>query len=174
MDIQQLPALKGQRGCEYKIRVIQLRTRMKYSEMHPRASSTQVAAVLQRAVNRLPPFHLVVTDNAMVFTMAYTAPPDRRTTCERMVTRLGWRHGRIARRSPWQNGFIERSNRTDNDACFHQHTFRSAEERRYGQRLWEMHYNTHRPQQGLAGQTPVAVFRRDYPCHAGWRCALTL
>lgn len=145
LDIQQLPAIKGQRGCEYKISVIHLRTRMKYSEVHARASSTQVAAVLERAVSRLPPFYLVVTDNAMVFTMAYTAHPERQTTFERTITRLGLRHWRIARRSPWQNGIIERSNRTDNDECFDQHTFTSSEERRYVHRLWEMHYNMHRP-----------------------------
>ena len=174
MDIQELPAIKGQHGREYKISVIHLRTRVKYSEIHPQASSKCVAAVLERAVSHVPPFHLVVTDNAMVFTMAYTAHPERRTAFERAIARLGLRHWRIARRSPWQNGIIERSNRTDNEECFHQHTFTSSEERRYVHRLWEMHYNTHRPHQGLAGQTPVAVFQREYPLHAGWMCAPTL
>ncbi len=92
MDIQELPAIRGQHGREYTISVIHLRTRVKYSEIHPQASRKRVAAVLERAVSRLPPFHLVVTDNAMVVTMAYTAQRDRQTTFERTVARLGLRH----------------------------------------------------------------------------------
>lgn len=174
MDIQELPAIKGQAGREYKISVIHLRTRLKYSEIHVRASSTQVAAVLERAVSRVPPFHLVVTDNAMVFTMAYTAHPEGQTAFERTIARLGLRHWRIARHSPWQNGIIERSNRTDNAECFHQHIFTSSDERRYVHRLWEMHYNTERPHQGVGGQSPMAVFQRDYPLHAARLYAPTL
>jgi transposase InsO family protein len=174
VDIQELPAIKGQRGREYKISVSHLRTRLKYSEIHPQATSRQVAAVLERSISRLPPFHLVVTDNAMVFTMAYTAHPERQTAFERTIQRLGLRHWRIGCRKPWQNGIIERSNRTDNDECFHQYTFTSSEERQYIHRLWEMHYNTERPHQGLGGQAPATVFQRDYPCEAAWMYAPTL
>ena len=137
-------------------------------------SSKRVSAVLERAIGRLPPFHLVVTDNAMTFTMEYTAHPERKTTFERTIERLGLRHWRIAKGSPWQNGIIERSNRTDNDECFSQQQFSSSEERCYVHRLWEMHYNTKRPHQGLDGQTPLCVFERDYPLHAGPICAPTL
>lgn len=173
MDIQELPAIRGQRKREYKISLIHLRTRMKYSEIHPCLSSRQVAATLRRALDRLPPFHLVVTDNAMVFTMAYTAHPERKTTFERTIAALGLQHTRIPRRSPWRNGIIERSNRTDNEECFQRQEFTSSEERRYVHRLWEMEYNTHRPHQGLDGATPLEVFCRDYPWHAASMGALT-
>ena len=73
MDIQELPAIRGNRKREYKISMIHLRTLLKYSEIHPSVSSKRVAEVLKRAVERLPPFFLVVTDNATLFTMAYTA-----------------------------------------------------------------------------------------------------
>jgi len=56
MDIQQLPAVKGGRGFEYKITAIHLRTRVKYSEIHPDHKSKTVAGVLQRALDLLPPF----------------------------------------------------------------------------------------------------------------------
>ena len=174
LDIQFLPAIKGGRGREYKISVIHLRTRMKYSEIHTSMSSKRLSAVLERSVARLPPFHLVVTDNAMVFTMAYSAHPHRKTAFERTVEQLGLRHWRIARGSPWQNAFIERSNRTDNDEFFHRHTFSCSEERQYLHRLYEMHYNSERPHQGLGGQSPRTVFQRDYPLHAAWMCAPTL
>jgi transposase InsO family protein len=166
LDVQELPAVRGGRGREYKIGLIHPRARLKYSEIHPRLSSRRVAGVLRRAVGRLPPSHLVVTDNALVFTMAHSAHPERRAAFEREVAALGLRHWRIARRSPWQNGIIERSNRTDNDECFRRREFGCPEERRYVQRLWGMFYNTHRPHQSLGGASPLAVFRREYPFHA--------
>lgn len=56
MDIPQLPAIEGQTGFEYKISIIHLGTRLKYSEIHPDSRSATVAGVLQRACDRLPPF----------------------------------------------------------------------------------------------------------------------
>jgi hypothetical protein len=56
MDIQQLPAIEGGKGFEYKISVIHLRTRLKYSEIHSHCSSPLMAEVLRRAMDRLPPF----------------------------------------------------------------------------------------------------------------------
>jgi transposase len=58
MDIQQLPAVAGEKGFEYKITAIHLRTRLKYSEIHPNRQSVTVAGVLQRALDLLPPFSL--------------------------------------------------------------------------------------------------------------------
>lgn len=58
MDIQQLPAVKGGRKFEYKISAIHLRTRLKYSEIHPNRKSVTVAGVLKRALDALPPFFL--------------------------------------------------------------------------------------------------------------------
>jgi len=56
LDIQQLPAIEGGKGFEYKISMIHLRTRLKYSEIHPEATAATVAEVLQRGLERLPPF----------------------------------------------------------------------------------------------------------------------
>lgn len=56
MDIQQLPAIKGGKGFEYKISLIHLRTRWKYSEIHADYTSETVARVYQRAMDNLPPF----------------------------------------------------------------------------------------------------------------------
>jgi len=56
MDIQQLPVVEGQKGFEYKITAIHLRTRLKYSEIHADHTSETVAGVLRRALDLLPPF----------------------------------------------------------------------------------------------------------------------
>lgn len=55
-DIQELPAIKGQKGFEYKISFIHLRTRWKYSEIHADCKTETVAGVYQRALDNLPPF----------------------------------------------------------------------------------------------------------------------
>jgi transposase len=56
MDIQQLPAVKGGKGFEYKITAIHLRTRYKYSEIHSDRRSETVAGVLLHALDLMPPF----------------------------------------------------------------------------------------------------------------------
>lgn len=56
MDVQQLPAIEGNSGFEYKISLIHLKTRWKYSEIHPNCKSQTVAGVYARALDNLPPF----------------------------------------------------------------------------------------------------------------------
>ena len=56
MDIQQLPAIEGNEGFEYKISIIHLSTRVKYSEIHDKADSKTISEVYQRALDNLPPF----------------------------------------------------------------------------------------------------------------------
>jgi transposase len=55
-DVQELPAIKGNKGFEYKISFIHLRTRWKYSEIHTDCQTETVAQVYQRALDNLPPF----------------------------------------------------------------------------------------------------------------------
>jgi transposase InsO family protein len=102
----------------------------------------------------------------MSFTMRYTAHPERQTAFTQEVERAGRIHALLPKASPWRNGMIERSNRTDNDECFHQLRFTSSEERRYQHRLWEMSYNCQRPHQGLGNKTPLQVYKEQYPLHA--------
>lgn len=56
MDVQQLPALKGDSGFAYKISIIHLSTRIKYSEIHDNFQSHTIAQVFKRSMDILPPF----------------------------------------------------------------------------------------------------------------------
>ena len=56
MDVQQLPCIEGETGFEYKISLIHLSTRFKYSEIHSQATTENMALVFQRALDVLPPF----------------------------------------------------------------------------------------------------------------------
>ena len=101
--------------------------------------------------------------------MKYTAHPERRTAFTKEIEKNDRIHALIKRASPWRNGIIERSNRTDNEECFHQIRFTSSEHRRYQHRLWEMHYNNKRPHQGLDNKTPLQIYKEHYEFHAGAR-----
>ena len=56
MDVQQLPAIEGGTKFEYKISIIHLSTRVKYSEIHDNYETDTIANVYKNALDRLPPF----------------------------------------------------------------------------------------------------------------------
>lgn len=56
MDFQQLPAIEGDKGFEYKFSIIHLSTRWKYSEIHSEATTQVASDFFQRAVDKMPPF----------------------------------------------------------------------------------------------------------------------
>ena len=164
MDWQQLPAIKGRRGYAYKISIIHLSSRIKYSEILDSINSKILADFLARAVRRLPPFYVVFTDNHMAFTMKYALHNDRKTAFTKRAESMNIIHALIPKGKPWRNGFIERSNRTDNEAILKQKRFVCEEHRRYELRLWEMYYNRNRPHQGLKMHTPWQKARQQHFC----------
>lgn len=102
----------------------------------------------------------------MIFTMKYTAHPERKTAFERAVAQAELTHCLIPKSSPWRNGFIERSHRTDNEECFNRIQFTSSEQRRYLHRLWEAEYNFSRPHQGIGLSTPFQRYQSQHFWHA--------
>jgi transposase InsO family protein len=101
--------------------------------------------------------------------MRFSAHPQRRTAFQGAVFDLDLLHGTCRAHSPWQNGIIERSHRTDNEELFEAVRFQDPEQRRYQLRLWEGHYACHRPHQALGNRTPFEVYVADYPLHASTR-----
>lgn len=161
MDWQQLPCVVGGKGFKYKISAIHMNTRIKYSEICDDHSSKTLANFLINAMDRLPPFYLVFTDNHMAFTMKYAYHNERNTEFTKTALANEVRHALIPKGKPWKNGIIERSNRTDNDNLFKLQIFQSEEERKYQLKLWEMHYNRKRPHQGINMMTPWQVYEKE-------------
>ncbi len=171
MDIQQLPAVRGGQGFEYKISIIHMATRMKYSEIHPQITAQAVAQSVEHALGQMPPFFLIWTDNAWVFTTKYHRwGSDRcKTAMDKLLDKWGLIHALIPKGQPWKNGIVERVHRTDNENLFRNMTFSSSEERRYYLWLWDRYYNFQRPHQGIDGLTPVEKFIELFPFYARFR-----
>ena len=98
--------------------------------------------------------------------MKLSAHPERKSAFESQVFEFDLLHGTITPGCPWQNGIIERSNRTDNEELFHREQFSSSEERKYRLKLWEFEYNNRRPHQALGYKTPTEVYLSEYRTHA--------
>lgn len=162
MDWQQLPSILGGRGFEYKMSAIHLSSRVKYSRIVEEINTQVLANFLLECMDRLPPFYIVFTDNAMSFTMKYARYRDRKTAFTRTAQANEIIHALIPKGKPWYNGFIERSNRTDNEALFHRKQFSNSEERKYYLRLWEMYYNRERPHQGINMQKPSQLAKKQH------------
>lgn len=95
--------------------------------------------------------------------MKYARQSHGKTVFTKTVEQDGRIHALIPKGKPWKNGFIERSNRTDNENLFHRLRFKDSEERKYQLRLWEMEYNNARPHQGIENQTPLQSLKNHHP-----------
>jgi transposase InsO family protein len=95
--------------------------------------------------------------------MKYAYHDNYKTIFTKTVEKNDRIHALIPKGKPWKNGFIERSNRTDNENLFNQIRFKDSEERKYYLKLWEMEYNNHRPHQGINNLTPMQKAKKQHP-----------
>jgi putative transposase len=109
----------------------------------------------------------------MCFTMKYAHHSEYKTAFTKKVEATGRIHALIPKGEPWKNGFIERSNRTDNDNLFHKIRFVDSEERKYQLKLWEMEYNNHRPHQGINNLTPLQKAQKQHPIWVKFAMGIT-
>jgi transposase InsO family protein len=109
----------------------------------------------------------------MCFTMKYAHHSEYKTAFTKKVEATGRIHALIPKGEPWKNGFIERSNRTDNDNLFHKIRFVDSEERKYQLKLWEMEYNNHRPHQGINNLTPLQKAQKQHPIWVKYAMGIT-
>lgn len=109
----------------------------------------------------------------MCFTMKYSYHPEYKTTFTKTVEKDDRIHALIPKGKPWKNGFIERSNRTDNENLFHKIRFIDSEDRKYQLKLWEMEYNRKRPHQGLNNLTPLQQTQIQHPIWSKFAMGIT-
>lgn len=139
-------------GFDYVHSMVDDHTRYAYSEILPDEKGPTCAAFLLRAAADLAArgVHIeeVITDNHM----SYKRSHDFRDA----ITAIGARHLFIKPHCPWQNGKVERFNRTLAIEWAYRQPFTTNAARTAALAPWLEHYNTHRRHSSLGGRPPVS------------------
>ncbi|MEV8614951.1 IS481 family transposase [Amycolatopsis sp. NPDC051373] len=140
-------------GFDYIHSMVDDHTRLAYSEILPDEKGPTCAGFLRRAASYfaergIARIERVMTDNHF----SYKRSHDVRD----VITVLGARHVFIRPHCPWQNGKVERYNRTLQTEWAYARVFLSNGERAAALDPWLEFYNTRRRHTALGGQPPVS------------------
>jgi transposase InsO family protein len=140
-------------GYDYVHSMVDDHSRLAYSEICPDEKGATCAAFIQRAAtyfaaHGIPVIERVITDNAF----AYRHSNDVAT----VLAALGATHKFIRPHCPWQNGKVERFNRTLATEWAYRQVFTSNDQRAAALAPWLEQYNTHRRHTALGGLPPIS------------------
>ena len=140
-------------GFDYVHSAVDDHSRLAYSEIHPDEKGATCAAFLLRAAayfanHGINGIRQVMTDNHL----SYSRSADVRDA----ITTLGTQHIFIRAHCPWQNGKVERLNRTLQTEWAYREIFLSNDARTAALAPWIEHYNTERRHSALGGQPPIS------------------
>lgn len=140
-------------GYDYVHSLVDDHTRLAYSEILPDEKGPTCAAFLERAAayfaaKGITSIERVMTDNAF----AYRHSKDVKRVC----AALGAKQKFIRPHCPWQNGKVERLNRTLATEWAYRQAFTSNDARTAALAPWLEHYNTVRCHSALGGKPPIS------------------
>lgn len=138
-------------GFDYVHSLVDDCTRLAYSEALPDEKGTTCAAFLERAIAYfaacgIPRIDRLMTDNAWAYRHSL------RGVCAAHDIRQIF----IRPHCPWQNGKVERFNRTLQTEWAYRRPYASNDDRTAALDPWLQHYNTERHHSALGGQPPVS------------------
>ena len=138
-------------GYDYVHSLIDDHSRFAYSEILPDEKGTTCARFLVRAAacfaaHGIGPIQRVMTDNAWAYRYSLRAA----------VRELGAKQVFIRPHCPWQNGKVERLNRTLQSEWAYRQVFTSNAERAAALAPWLAYYNTRRRHSALGGRPPIS------------------
>jgi transposase InsO family protein len=138
-------------GYDYVHSLVDDHSRLAYSEVLPDEKGATCAAFLARAAayfaaHGITRIERVMTDNAWAY----------KYSLHGVCTALGARQKFIKPHCPWQNGKVERLNRTLVTEWAYRQVFTSNAERAAALAPWIEHYNTQRRHSALGGLPPVS------------------
>ena len=144
---------KAKIGFDYVHSVVDDHSRLAYSEILPNEQGPTCAAFLARAAevfaaHGITRIERVMTDNHW----SYTKSPD----VAAVLDALDAKHVLIKPHCPWQNGKVERFNRTLQIEWAYRQVFTSNEQRHAALGPWLNRYNTQRRHTALGGQPPIS------------------
>ena len=140
-------------GYEYVHALVDDHCRLAYAEIHPDERGETCAAFLLRAAEFFAAFGItrierLMSDNAFGYRLSAAFQAALKT--------LGARHILIRPHCPWQNGKVERFNRTLLTEWAYAKVFSSNQERADLLADWLTDYNTRRRHSALGGLPPVS------------------
>ncbi len=138
-------------GYDYVHSLVDDHSRLAYSEIHSDEKGVTCAAFLARAAayfaeHGIDRIERVMTDNAWAY----------KWSLREVITALGARQKFIKPHCPWQNGKVERLNRTLTTEWAYGQAFTSNDQRTAALAPWLEHYNTHRRHSALGGHPPIS------------------
>lgn len=138
-------------GFDYVHSLVDDHSRLAYSEILPDEKGITCAAFLERAIgyfaaHGIDRIERLMTDNAWAY----------RHSLREVCARYGIRQKFIKPHCPWQNGKVERLNRTLQAEWAYRQVFTSNDQRAAALAPWLEHYNTVRRHSALGGQPPIS------------------
>ena len=138
-------------GFDYVHSVVDDHSRLAYSEILPDEKGVTCAAFLGRAADYfathgITQIERIMTDNAWAY----------RKSLREISATLGARQVFIRPHCPWQNGKVERYNRTLQNEWAYQQIFTTNNDRRAALAPWLEHYNNQRRHSAIGGQPPIS------------------
>ena len=137
-------------GYDYVHSLVDDHSRLAYSEIHDDEQGPTCAAFLERAIayfaaHGITRIERLITDNAWAY----------RWSLRKVCSDHGIRQKFIKPHCPWQNGKVERYNRTFATEWAYRRVYTSNTERREALAPWLEHYNTQRRHSSLGGHPPI-------------------
>lgn len=147
------PGSKRRVGFDYVHSMVDDHSRLAYSEVLSDERGSTCAAFLTRAAGvfagaGIAAIGEVMTDNAKNYTLS-------RDFQDALAT-LGSRHVLIRPHCPWQNGKVERLNRTLQIEWAYRRVYATNAARTRALASWLRRYNTQRPHSALGGRPPIS------------------
>ena len=138
-------------GFDYVHSLVDDHSRLAYSEVLPDEKGTTCAAFLARAiayfaVHGITRIERLMTDNAWAY----------RWSLREICAAHGITQKFIRPHCPWQNGKVERLNRTLQTEWAYRQVFTTNNERAAALAPWLEHYNTQRRHSALGGLPPIS------------------
>ncbi|WP_432855353.1 IS481 family transposase [Amycolatopsis sp. CA-161197] len=138
-------------GFDYVHSLVDDHSRLAYSEILPDEKGPTCAAFFTRAItyfagHGITRIERLMTDNAWAY----------RWSLRQVCAKNGIRQKFIKPHCPWQNGKVERLNRTLQTEWAYRQAFTSNTERTAALAPWIEHYNTQRRHSALGGHPPTS------------------
>jgi transposase InsO family protein len=139
-------------GFDYVHSIVDDHSRFAYSEILSDEKAATCSAFFERALEHFAVLNVtvdaVMTDNHWSYTRSSSLP--------HLLTSAGVKHVLIKPHCPWQNGKVERFNRTLQIEWAYRQVFNTNAERTAALAPWLDYYNTRRRHTALGGHPPIS------------------